>query len=716
MNDILATTQTDEEGTFRFENIRARPVMSDEDRRSKRKIAPWDVVVIARPYAIAWQHLTAEQQSKPMTFKLSPEATIAGRVTDEQGRAMPNAEARVLQIRSLSPSYVSLPEQAGSDPETLELKYSRLAPVGKTDAQGKVLIGGLPRGVMLEVRVGNDDREPQSLHLATTVKPQPALKNYLIYYVDPATMTSSGTTQLESVYSMAFSLKLGPPLPRFAGRIIAADSKKPLPQTLVDGCGTFPNWFTVADQDGRFAVRWLRPHNRYLWIKAPDGNDYLDQFLAFDLPKETIVNPPNEKQEVPLDIELTRGEILTGSVIDIETGKGVAGFGVWFDNRFTRKHVDGGEPVLYRAKTDNAGRFRLAVPPGKGNVLICPPGDDPAWEFDGKSEKELSGKETVRRVEVLAGKPHADLTFKIHHSRNVQGKVVDPDGRPAAGTDVGLSSWFSDNDGDFHPVQTDAKGRFAFRRIPDHSPLNPTDTVIAIDRGRKLRGHVQIPNVSPAAAKEDVLTIRLVPTGVVKGRVLQGEKPISGAFVHLDNMQEYDSYSTQTDPSGHFEFPMVEACSGTRFFVQASGQHTYLRRPALVLSGQTLTEEKDPGPVVGGHTLELKPFIFPTDYKPVGGVVTDPNGKPVEGLEVWVFARSDGRKIEAWGGANTGADGRFLINQVPNVPLTLVAVGTPTNGKLDLADFFLPRKDAEPGQINVRIVFDPKKPGISRPK
>jgi hypothetical protein len=230
--------------------------------------------------------------------------------------------------------------------------------------------------------------------------------------------------------------------------------------------------------------------------------------------------------------------------------------------------------------------------------------------------------------------------------------------------------------------------------------------VIAIDRGRRLRGHIEIPKVSPAAAKEDVLTIRLVPTGVVRGRVLQGERPISGAFVNLTGVPTYESYSAQTDPSGQFEFPMVEACSETRFLVQASGQHRALRRLTLVLSGQTFTVDKSAGPVVGGHTLELKPFIFQTDYKSVGGVVTDPNGKPVEGLEVWAFVRSDGHKIEVE--AHTGKDGRFLINQVPNVPLTLAAYKMPTNHIVDLAHFFFARKDAEAGQMDVRFVFDPK--------
>ncbi len=706
MDDILARAQTNEQGAFRFENIRARPFVNDRDRRSTQKTIPWDVVVIAKPYAIAWQHLPAERQSKPMTFKLSPEATITGQVTDEKGPPMANADVRVLEIRSLSPTYVvSSLEQAGSDPETLELKYSRLAPVGKTDAQGKLILAGLPRGVMLEVQVGHGDYEPQTLHVATSDKPQPKIENFVAEGSNMETREMvGGGISYESVYSGAFSVKFGPSLPRFAGRITAADNKKPLPRTVIEGCGTFPNWFTVVDKDGRFVVNWLRPRNRYLWIMAPAGSDYLDQFLVFDLPQETKVNPPKEKQETPLEIELTRGEILTGTVSDVETGKGLADFGVSFDNRFTRKH-DGGEPMLCRATTDNAGRFRLAVPPGKGRILISRPGDDPEWEYGGKSEKELAGKETVQTVEVLAGKPHAELTFKIHHSRNVVGTVVDPDGRPVAGAAVGLSSWFSDSDGDFRPVQTDAQGHFAFRRVPDHSPLNPADTVIAIHRGRRLRGHIQVPNVWPARWKEDDLTIRLVPTGVVRGRVLQGDKPISGAFVGLSDRTVDDSYSIRTDPTGLFEFPMVEACPEIDLSVQASGQHEYLRRPTAVLPGWTLTFDKGPGPVVAGQPLELKPFIFPTDYKSVGGVVTDPNGKPVEGPDVWVFARSDGHmlvKVQA----QTDKDGRFSINQVPSVPLTLVAFKMPENRTV--ADLPFVIKDAESGQMDVRIVFDPK--------
>jgi hypothetical protein len=153
---------------------------------------------------------------------------------------------------------------------------------------------------------------------------------------------------------------------------------------------------------------------------------------------------------------------------------------------------------------------------------------------------------------------------------------------------------------------------------------------------------------------------------------------------------------------------MVEACSEMEVSVSASGEHTYLRRPTEIFSGQTLTREKSPGPVGGGKTLELKPFIFPTDYKSVAGVVTGPDGKPVEGLELWVFARSDGNKIEAWPGAHTGHDGRFFVDQVPNVPLTLVAYKIPTNRIVDLPHLYLARKDAEAGQTDVRIVFDPK--------
>ena len=84
-----------------------------------------------------------------MTFTLAPEAKITGQVTDQQGRPVRNAEVKVFSIGSLG---VSEPNR--HDPETLDLAFvSRLAPIARTDADGKVSLAGLPPDLLLGVEV-----------------------------------------------------------------------------------------------------------------------------------------------------------------------------------------------------------------------------------------------------------------------------------------------------------------------------------------------------------------------------------------------------------------------------------------------------------------------------------------------------------------------------------------------------------------------------------
>ena len=60
MTDILAAAQTDAEGAFRFENVPARPL-----HESWLKEIPRDVVVVAKPYGIAWRHLRLRSNPSP---------------------------------------------------------------------------------------------------------------------------------------------------------------------------------------------------------------------------------------------------------------------------------------------------------------------------------------------------------------------------------------------------------------------------------------------------------------------------------------------------------------------------------------------------------------------------------------------------------------------------------------------------------------------------
>src|SRR5208282_4316404 len=166
-NDVLASAQTDGQGAFRFENVPAKPLHEEW-----LQAIPWDVVVAAKPYAIAWHHLDAAKQSNPLTINLALGAQVTGRVTDRQGRPVRNAEVKVNSVNSLASEWYP----AFADPETLDLQESRLAPAAKTDSEGKVTIDGLPRNVRLSVGVTHDDFDRDFVFVATTNQAQPDME------------------------------------------------------------------------------------------------------------------------------------------------------------------------------------------------------------------------------------------------------------------------------------------------------------------------------------------------------------------------------------------------------------------------------------------------------------------------------------------------------------------------------------------------------------
>ena len=169
-------------------------------------------------------------------------------------------------------------------------------------------------------------------------------------------------------------------------------------------------------------------------------------------------------------------------------------------------------------KTDREGRFRLAVPTGKGKVIIV----GPMRGYDIPSPREnIPG--FFKEIEVVAGKPAEELKFavgrrtpekeqpllrrddsnrtesltKATKAANevptiVQGKVIDPEGKPVAGAEVGLSQWFRDPEGEGRPVQTDQDGQFLIRIKP--RPF-PNEIIVAIQKELKLHGHVRMPDI-----------------------------------------------------------------------------------------------------------------------------------------------------------------------------------------------------------------------------
>jgi hypothetical protein len=152
-----------------------------------------------------------------------------------------------------------------------------------------------------------------------------------------------------------------------------------------------------------------------------------------------------------------------------------------------------------------------------------------------------------------------------------------------------------------------------------------------------------------------------------------------------------------TGPDGRYRFESAEA--GTRVSAYAHAD------------AQGFTSEGTRSYSLTADTeLEIPAIELKSRGAFVAGIVVDPNGKPVPGVTVSVHERGGGSISFGRRGPRppTGADGKFRLEDLPNVPLELLAFIRNPNSRGGSSIPFPARVNAEPGQTNVRIILDPK--------
>jgi protocatechuate 3,4-dioxygenase beta subunit len=191
---------------------------------------------------------------------------------------------------------------------------------------------------------------------------------------------------------------------------------------------------------------------------------------------------------------------------------------------------------------------------------------------------------------------------------------------------------------------------------------------------------------------------------IVTGRILGDGKPLAGALVHLlvqnDSAGQEARWSTsgqtETDEQGRFRFDAVPAGVRICATVRHEGYTDGGTPPCKVISGQ---ESKVPD-------VELK-----SRGAFVAGFVVDLEGMPVPGVTVTAWERNGYRSVSYGPGGPpqpTDAKGRFRIDDLPNVPLKLLAYIQPPEPRKERSIRFPASVNAEAGQTDVRIVLDPK--------
>lgn len=668
--DVLATQRTAADGTFRFEKV---PAPSFE--RDWSDEAPWDVVVVGEGYGMGWGHLRSAEDKAPVTLKLPEEAKLTGRLVDDQGRPIAGAEVRLHELAGLG----SRIRDFSGPADRLDLGWSQLTPRAHTNAKGRFAIGGLPPEMRAILIAEHDQYQREVIYAATTDRTQPELKD--------TSYSPEGKREEISykVYTGDFTVELKLGL-HVRGRVLFADTKSPCPAAKVMLYFRSRAVHQVADAQGRFAFHGLSEPEWYVFASSPQQGGYLRRRV------HVALREPEREAEV--QIELPRGQVVTGLVVGEDTRKGIPGVSVYYRSELP----DDAPDRLYASSvtTDENGGFRIVVPPGKGRLIISGPveGYDLPRTF-GASQK-LDAR-LVREFDVEPGKPSRDIRFTIARGLVVNGRVTDPQRKPVAGAEVKTvrvrrGGRFKEN-----TTKTDAEGRFTLAGLP----VAEAGSLEVRCRERGLFGKASVEADEQATGTRVVnLDVQLLEAATVKGRLLVDGQPMAGIRVDLYQHRTEDGvgYGTgvdhaMTDDAGRFE--ITPAPPGKRFYISHySEEFTDIRIRSFDL---------DNGQVYDAGTFELRRrSMF------VAGVVVDPKGNPLQGVRVSARERS-GRPIsKAFTRRPTGPDGRFRIDGVPNVPLSLMAYFPNPPDSKDRTIRFPARVDATPGDKDIRIVLDPE--------
>jgi protocatechuate 3,4-dioxygenase beta subunit len=674
-SDILAETKTDIEGRFRFENVPAATIV-----RYSFAPAPWDLIAFANGHGLAFAHLgQTEAERADVTLTLPPAKAIDGRLTDGSGSPIANCKVEVQAIAPpLSEESYSL-----NDPNHLSLFRSAIAPTTKTGADGRFEIAGMPAGQRVTLVLTEPRFAREYIYVATTDEPAPPVTSYVV--------NADGTQKRETrpVHNSGFTLALKPG-GQVRGRVVYADTGAPAQRMNVT---SGPSDFQLTDTDGRFTFTSIAQSKVDVQV-WPEG-EYLNA-------RQSIEFTP-EKREHELTIPLPRGIAVRGTVVDSDTGAGVPKVNVQYVPAGAKSEDFNEWSPARDSVTGADGRFELFAPPGPGTVRLGAM-DVHATHNVPVYYRWREGRVDARystQIDVKPAAPVEGLRFTVGRGIVLRGRAVDMAGQPVAGADVKSAGRIDGIQPDPN-LKTDDDGRFEFSRLEGPGPF----AIRVSHAERKLSGGARV-DVPPGAGLThvvDVEPVRMLGAAEVTGIVLVDGQPRAGVTVTSQVLiampERQGSYMTESVQS-------VTTGPDGKFKLQAPAEQDFM----VSVYQQGISNRNSPTQNLrAGQTFELPPFELQSLDAFVEGIVVDPDGNPVPGVQVQATAMDAQRRYLGGGSSEqSGPDGRFRITNLPkSARLEIMAYQPSTDRRGGGRLLFPARTTAETGQTDARVVFDPK--------
>lgn len=414
--EVLAEATTGDDGRYRLNLVGA----SSKTHRYANLIARAD------DGGLAWQRLDLDAPEVDASFKLPDEEPIRGRLIDAQGQ--PAAGVRV-SIRSVSVTSKTGIRNAGVGFRSMDEPPRAWPQPLTTDEQGRFVIRGVPagHGVLLVTRK-TDKFAPQDVSLNTGMSEERGEHDQT--YRSQVKNVKPGE---EAVLTLAAAQI-------FEGVVRYEDTGKPAPHARLtvwasqqQEMGSMISVAGKSDAQGRYRIN-PNPGVRFgVTAYPPDGAPYLVR-------RVTSIHWEDGATLKQVDVNLPRGVLVRGKVVETDNGEAVAGATIQYVPE-TTNNPNTADDILTGWQgiqlSDGDGRFEITVLPGPGRLLA----HGPQGEFvlrEIASRQLSSGQPGGRRnychaivpVDPQANAEPIDVTVELQRGATITGRLTDEKGEP----------------------------------------------------------------------------------------------------------------------------------------------------------------------------------------------------------------------------------------------------------------------------------------------
>jgi RNA polymerase sigma factor (sigma-70 family) len=596
-----AVGTTDAEGRFRVAVRRPNPD------------AQTYLLSHAAGFGVDWVDLSAGKWPAEVTLRLPKDVPITGRIVNTEGRPLVGVSVSITGI--YVPANEKLDEYVKGGPVIFFDKVNYRTPkqlrvpldgvTGKvtTDRDGRFHIGGAGRERIVRVTISGSGVVRSTLQVITCPG----------FDAEPFnTLVRKSYEGREPIWLAITNQKLlYPPALEFVadagntieGTVMDAASGKPIPGCRISGSrwGSDPDTVTVdvSGTRGEYRLEGLSKIDT-VFIRPPKDSLYLSRRVE--------VAYTARQPKVRLDIELAKGALVIGRVVDKQTGKGVQGnirFSPLADNRFYGSKPGFDQRSYDYQETDKDGRFRRVTIPGQSIVLfwmdhhheekfngqdlcvyrgavpdpdhndIFQPagvGDQDRWlvrKADSNAE-QIPGNNNA--VKVIDAKEDGETRVELFVDRGATARIAvqDADGKPLTGAWAGGLT-------DCYP--------FVYQ-LPEATAtvyaLNPDKprAMAFFHAEKKLGGTVTV-----RGNEKGPVVVKLAPLGHLSGRLLDADgNPLEGVEVSLspETRSGGELYRVAAPPSSkpvrtnkHGRFHIEGVVPGLKFLLLLRGQIPY---------------------------------------------------------------------------------------------------------------------------------------------